>query len=261
LADFQLPIIPFRRTWPRTYQHGQVFVRDHHESNLSSVAHYFALISRLNACKFCLYNTNVKVTEWSLACPTLDGAVCMQICSKCGQAYDGYHCGVCVAVAAVKRATYLYLLVGGAGLFGTVISVSRLYPTLEHTETISAFIILLFAAPIGLNLWYPKFARSTYVVAATLLITSAAVYFLNGALDKHPPTEVRATVTRKLADWGQGGANVYTMIVTWDQTQKEQSFSVSSEVFSAVEPGDSILMTIHPGAFSIPWHGGLRFSP
>lgn len=70
-----MPIIPFHRTWLRADQHGQVFVRDHNESNLSPVAHHFAFISRLNGCKLCLYNTNVKVTEWGLACPTLYGGM------------------------------------------------------------------------------------------------------------------------------------------------------------------------------------------
>lgn len=190
----------------------------------------------------------------------------ISMCLKCGRVMVGDECQnpECAArsrsaVKAFKLLTY----VGGAGMLGTILSTSFLYPTLEHRSTVDTFIFLLMLVPIGVNLVlyreYAKFTRSTSLVAATLLLIFAAVYLLNGALDRHVTTEVQATIASKFVTRGLWGGNTLALTMTWDQKPMEETIRVSSEIFSKAEPGDSVGLIVHPGAFSLPWYGSGRF--
>src|SRR5580692_1092725 len=135
------------------------------------------------------------------------------LCLECGRVIVGDECQSpqCAArLSSVKKARDLYLFVGGAGLLGMVISAFRLYPTLEH-KSVARLLVLLFLVATIVNLAlddrYAKFTRIMYLVVTAVMVVSATVYFLNGALDRHIPTEVKATVIGKVASRGQGGGD------------------------------------------------------
>jgi hypothetical protein len=190
------------------------------------------------------------------------------LCLECGRVIVGDECQSpqCAArLSSVKKARDLYLFVGGAGLLGMVISAFRLYPTLEH-KSVARLLVLLFLVATIVNLAlddrYAKFTRIMYLVVTAVMVVSATVYFLNGALDRHIPTEVKATVIGKVASRGQGGGDATALTVMWHQTQKQivENFKVSRQTFATIEPGDSVYLIVHQGAFSMPWYGGLLSS-
>lgn len=187
------------------------------------------------------------------------------MCPKCRCVIAGDECQnpECAAKSrSALKALYLFTYVGGAGLFGTILSTYFLYPTLEHRSTIGGFIVLLFLAVTLMNVslvaQYAKFTRSTSLAAATFFVLFAAVYLLNGALDRHVPTEVQATIASKFVTRGLWGGNILALATTWNQKPMEETIRVSSEVFSKAERGDSVGLIVHPGAFSLPWYGSGR---
>jgi hypothetical protein len=44
---------------------------------------------------------------------------------------------------------------------------------------------------------------------------------------------------------------------TISKVRVELTIDVSRETFSSAEPGDSVQLVVHPGAFSQPWYGDI----
>jgi hypothetical protein len=153
------------------------------------------------------------------------------------------------------------VFLGGAGFLGTVISALYLYPPLEHKSIVSLLVLLfgvLTIVNLALDGQSARLVRPMYLAGTAFFMLSAAVFFLNGALDKREPAEVQATVVRKVASRGQGGTEALAVTVMWNEKQNQmvENLTVSSQTFSAIKPGDSFRVAIHPGAFSMPWYGG-----
>ncbi|MGA7794829.1 MAG: hypothetical protein WCA19_17460 [Candidatus Acidiferrales bacterium] len=184
-----------------------------------------------------------------------------KMCLKCGRVIVGDECQSreCAAGSiAVNTARSLFVCAGGAGLLGMVISASFLYPTLDYRSIPRLFVLLFlvtFLVSIALDGQRAKFIRSMYLVATTFFILSAAVFFLNGALDKHVPKEIQATVAGKAVARGLTEGNVLALAVTWNQKQMVETLRVNNQIFSKAERGDSVGLIVHPGAFSMPWYG------
>jgi hypothetical protein len=89
---------------------------------------------------------------------------------------------------------------------------------------------------------------------ASFLIASAVISFLNGALDRRVLAEVPATVIRKV-----GGTNAFALTISWQfkEQRLENTFIANRQMLSVLEPGDPVRLMVHPGAFSVPWYGGL----
>ena len=94
-----------------------------------------------------------------------------------------------------------------------------------------------------------------FVLASAATLILAAFFFLNGALDEHPPVEADALVSTKYVTRGKFAGPVLVLSIERNQTRSEETLSVSRETFSVVEPGDSVRVVVHPGAFSTPWYG------
>lgn len=107
---------------------------------------------------------------------------------------------------------------------------------------------------------YITFVRAMFVLASAATLILAAFFFLNGALDEHPPAEANALVSTKSVTRGKFAHPYIVMAIAWNQRQIEETLSVSRETFSVVEPGDSVRVVIHPGAFSLPWYGDVLLS-
>ena len=188
----------------------------------------------------------------------------MQICLECGQAFEGNQCLVCVAREADIVETFsLSLWVAGAGIIGTIFAL-LIYPPLELMSPVIYTILALFliSAAILLALWlcealtrYAVLARLMILFAAAALVMPAAYYFLNGILDGNSTTGVQGIVLSKYEKSGEGLPYNLECSLSWHGKRIDQSFGVSRETFSAAEPGDSVRVVVHPGAFSTPWSG------
>jgi hypothetical protein len=102
---------------------------------------------------------------------------------------------------------------------------------------------------------YIIFVRAMSVLASAATLILAAFFFLNGALDEHPPVEADALVSNKYVTHGKFAGPILVLSIAWNQRRIDETLSVSRETFSVVERGDSVRVTVHPGAFSTPWYG------
>ena len=194
-----------------------------------------------------------------------------QICPECGQPYDdGERCWICVARNAdIEETIWLFACVAGAGWIVTLMAVTGPYPPLTEDAWVGWLIVSLFFVPFAI-LWvlyaygrvtrYAVATRLMFALFAAALVVTGAYFFLNGALDDHPHVTVQANVTRKEIGYGDGPAYLLVLNLSWNGKQIKEDIGVSSQIFSAVEPGDSVRVVVHPGALSTPWYGEGLFS-
>jgi hypothetical protein len=186
-------------------------------------------------------------------------------CYKCGTFYEGNRCPACKArTEPIKKALYLYL--GGlcSGFCGILLALVTYPPFYDHSLTpylLPIAMVIPFATMIALEVWDQMerlaiLAWLVFVLSGAVLPARAAFYFLNGALDKSPPVEVRTLVSNGYIDNGEDGPS-YTLVVSipWDQKQIETHLTVSRDTYSFAETGDSLRLAIYPGAFKTPWYG------
>jgi hypothetical protein len=190
----------------------------------------------------------------------------VQICSQCGKPFDGDQCWVCVArLEDIKETAYLCLIASGVGWAGTMIAIV-LYPPLgggTPALLLGPVIIIVPGAIVLVLMNYDRLERYAipvrlmFVLVAAAAVMLAAFYFLNGALDGNPPVEAEALVLSKGVSYtGKYGASyVVELSVVWNRKRIEEGVSASRETFSVIEPGDSVRLAVHPGAFSTPWYG------
>ena len=119
--------------------------------------------------------------------------------------------------------------------------------------------VLLFVTVLSIPLRvrltrYVTLVRAMSVLASAASLILAAFVFLNGALDYHPPVEADALVSAKYAHGYKGSGPSLGLSIAWNQERIEEGIRVNRKTFAAVEPGDSVHVTIHPGAFSAPWY-------
>jgi hypothetical protein len=165
----------------------------------------------------------------------------------------------------IKQTAYLSLVVSGAGWAGMMIA-TALYPPLGGGRLglwLGPVIIIVPGAIVLVLMNYDRLERYAvpvrlmFVFVAAAAVMFAAFYFLNGALDGNPPVEAQALVLSKGVSYnGKYGASyVVEVNIVWNQKRIEEGISASLETFSVIEPGDSVRLAVHPGAFSTPWYG------
>lgn len=190
----------------------------------------------------------------------------VQICCQCGNPFDGDQCWVCVArLEDIKETGYLCLVASGLGWAGTMIAIA-VYPPLGG-GTLALFlgpVIIIVPGAIVLALVnydrlerYALPVRLMFLLFAAATIMFAGFYFLNGALDGNPPVETQALVLSKgVSHTGKYGASYIVEVnVVWNRKRIEEGIAATRETFSVIEPGDSVRLAVHPGAFSTPWYG------
>jgi hypothetical protein len=126
---------------------------------------------------------------------------------------------------------------------------------LDFIALASAIAVLLFL--LGRLARHISFVRAMFVLASATTLLLAAFFFLNGALDKHRPVEADALLSTKYVTQGKFTGPFLVLSIAWNHRRIEETLRVSREIFSAVEPGDSVRVVVHPGAFSTPWYGGV----
>jgi hypothetical protein len=189
----------------------------------------------------------------------------VQICLKCGQAFEGNQCTAClIRDEDISETSRLSVWVAGFGLMATVFALA-VYPPLELMSPAFYIFLGLFFLPAAIIfvLWlcdaltrHVVVSRLLIVFAAGAFVVSATFYFLNGVLDRNSPPMVQAVVSRKEVSSNADGTSYYLeCAISWRQKTIEQDIEVSPKTFTAAEPGDSVRVPIHPGAFSMPWYG------
>jgi hypothetical protein len=139
----------------------------------------------------------------------------------------------------------------------TVFATSR-YPPLgwnSQVYSVELVFLALMLVLLALSFRLPQFIRALWVLTSGAALGLGAFLFLNGALDMHPPVEADALVSTKYVAHGKFTNNILVLNIAWNQGRIEQSLSVNSETFSAVEAGQSVHIIVYAGAFLIPWHG------
>jgi hypothetical protein len=90
-----------------------------------------------------------------------------------------------------------------------------------------------------------------FLLLAAAYVVPAAYYLLIGAVDGNPPVEVQALVSSKgVNDDREDDSYVPVLSLSWKQQRIEGGADVRPEMFSGAEPGDSVRVLLHPGAFS-----------
>lgn len=123
--------------------------------------------------------------------------------------------------------------------------------------------ICAFAVPILLPI-FTKFrgdlprVRLAYVCSSVALVLLAALLFLNGWLDKSPPTLVRTTVIQKKISRGRGGTEHWITVGSWRPGRTSEDFLVSSYEYNRFAIGKMARVSVHAGFFGVPWSHGIR---
>lgn len=187
------------------------------------------------------------------------------LCPQCGKTLDGGECQVCVArIANLQRTFFLYQMpVGCVGFLGMMFAL-LLYPPLGW-DSIAMDHILDFIVIPGAIVFlllrcnrlarYAPFVKLMSGFASATLAILAAFIFLNGALDGKPGADAQAFVSNKSVSHTHGASLDLELIIEWDQKQIKEDVAVRRETYSAIDPGDSVSLTVHSGAFSTPWYG------
>jgi hypothetical protein len=185
----------------------------------------------------------------------------VQICPKCGNAFDGDQCLECSARKGEVYKTVVLSLAGVLlGMLLTALALA-LYPPLGWDSQVIShsldFLVLTFLSVMLRDRLgrFGIFVDAICVLASAAALILPAFFLLNGALDFHPAAQSDALVSAKYVTHGRYAGPVLDLSIAWSQKRTEETFSVSRRTFSVVEPGDSVRVTVHPGAFSMPWYG------
>jgi hypothetical protein len=184
----------------------------------------------------------------------------VQICPQCGNAFDGDQCSGCAPPKANVDKTVVSSFAGAlAGVLLTLFAVVLFPPLAWDPQALLGFLAFTFISLI-LSLMlrdqlarYITFVRALCVLASAGTFILAAFFFLNGALDEHPPVEVDVLVSTKYVSHGRNAGPRLVLGIAWNERRIEKELSVSRRTFSLAEPGDPVRITVHPGAFSTPW--------
>ena len=185
------------------------------------------------------------------------------ICPECGQPYDdGEQCWVCVARNEdIEETLSLAFPVALTGIsFGSLIALS-LYPPLSSNLLVIYMVPgISFVVAVALALLltdqltrYATLVRFVIVLVTATFLMPATYYFLNGILDGNPGIKMPVNVLRKDSGGPESGGPYLILRVPLNNERIDASIHVNTRTFSAVEPGDVVMIIVHPGAFSQPW--------
>ena len=192
----------------------------------------------------------------------------METCPVCGHPFEAERCPFCKATGKnVVDVCKISTVVSGAGVVAGFF-LDKSFPLLEWPRATSDLTLSLFLAPaaflIVLALSNRRIVqeaariKGVFVGMAALLVMYMAFCFLNVVLDKHPPIEVPArVVSKETARSRRYNRTDYILLLSlsWDQKQLEAECPISPQKFPNAEPGDLVHLVVHPGAFSLAWHG------
>ena len=184
----------------------------------------------------------------------------MQICSECGQAFDGDKCWTCVArIVDVEETMKLSLAVATGGCIGEMLATYVYPPLIGRADLgVAGLAAFLFITPLivvhGVERVerYATLLKLMLILSAAALVMTAAFFFLNGALDSNAPVETDALVSGARAE-------ALAMSLSWNNRQIKQEVTVN-DPDSLVEPGDVVRLHVHAGEFSVPWFDHIRVS-
>ena len=192
------------------------------------------------------------------------------ICSECGQPFDDDQCCyVCVARDETIDVTfYIAFPVAIFGIsLGSLIALDSYPPLFSNLLVVYMVpgislvvaLALAFFLQDQLTRYWTLVILMIVLVAATFVMPPA-YYFLNGILDGNPAREIPSIVLRKGISGGYRGRGPYLVLsVPWNSEIINVPVWVKDRTFSDAEPGDSVRLVVHPGAFSLPWYGSVFF--
>lgn len=191
------------------------------------------------------------------------------ICSECGQPFDDDQCCyVCVARdEAIDVTFYLAFPVAIFGIsLGSIIALDSYPPLFSNLPVVYmvpgiSFVIALVLAFFYLDRLtrYWTLVILMIVLVAATFVTPPAYYFMNGILDGNPAREIPSIVLGKGIITGRGGGPYLVLSLPWNSEKINVRVRVYERTFSDAEPGDSVRLVVHPGAFSLPWYGNVLF--
>jgi hypothetical protein len=194
----------------------------------------------------------------------------MQICPDCREVSEGSQCLDCIArKTEIDKALRLCFPLAFVGVFWLQID-SSLYPLLgPNSLMVSMIPVVSLLVGFGLALLYLGIGKrimryATLIVLLIVSITATCLmtggyFFLNGILDGKPALEVQSHVISKYISIGRSGGPNVLVNLTWNQQTVEEKFRVDRKTYSEAEPGDSVRIIVHPGAFSTPWYSSVDF--
>jgi hypothetical protein len=191
------------------------------------------------------------------------------ICSECGQPFDDDQCCyVCVARdEAIQVTFYIAFPVAIFGIsLGSLIALDSYPPLFSNllvvymVPAISLVVALALAFILQDQLTrYATLVRLLIVLVAATFVMPPAYYFMNGILDGNPAREIPAIVLGKYRGGYKRGGPYLVLSLPWNSERINVKTRVSDRTFSDAEPGDSVRLVVHPGAFSLPWHEEVTF--
>jgi hypothetical protein len=136
------------------------------------------------------------------------------------------------------------------GLFGGYLAYS-LYPFLDGRYVLIGVVFLFFLSAALV----PRAAAYSGLALALL----AAMLFLNGALDRSPPAEIKTTVIGKAMVTGRvkRGTYYHVVVSSWRPGRSQEDFEVDSDIYRRAAIGRPATVELHKGCFGLPWYGSI----
>lgn len=219
-----------------------------------------------------LWNNSTATTKQSPSIPPQAGTIAAksnQICPRCGQTYEGDKCWECVTRKADIEETFsLCFPVALVGItFGNILAIVIFPPLISHFPKVYMVPAFFFVGAIitvltlgQCQMRYANYVRLTILLVMISFYAPAAYFFLNGFVDTNPAIQVPSRVISKGVSQGKGGGPYLELSLSWNKVRIKQNIGVSRETLSSVEPGDTVRVVIHPGAFSQPWYDNVLTS-
>ncbi len=142
------------------------------------------------------------------------------------------------------------------GLVGILIA-AHLYPPLDMAPVMVLGLVLFFAPYFTfIKLFSSNVAlrKRVWSSAGAGLLILTTLLFLNGALDKKPPEQVRTRVLRKYFNQGRGGPNYSLTVSSWRSGHGEETLDVNRTTFLMMQTGELVFVAVHRGALGFSWY-------
>jgi hypothetical protein len=184
-------------------------------------------------------------------------------CYQCGTVYEGNKCPECAARNNDIQRGFLFLCEAAVvGRFLFIGAIHKYPPLWIFPFDFRLIFLVMFIPGIIMFVLYAQDQLERRVVqfglvlvlAASVLPLRAGYVYFDGALDRHPPLIAQSVISDAHIENRQDGPRyVLGTYIFWDQARIYQDFFVSHDIYYATQPGDSIQLKLHGGAFSTPW--------
>ncbi len=189
----------------------------------------------------------------------------MTRCPDCGATRTADQCEACGLTSAAAEVVLRRRLARRTAFFllGTLVFVgaTQIFPLLEM-DAVFIFAGLVFFFALGLAYWIDRRARRrdelemlkrAYFGCVPVPWLLAALLFLNGWMDREPPTRHGTSIVGKFNFPGMVLSSRRLVVTSWREGRRIERVPVDRDDFDRFRVGDAVDIEVKGGFAGIPW--------